>query len=453
MTALTQYIDLYKENAKAIQAKSPEALNALRSAALLALEGAQLPRKGVEDYEATDLEEVFAPDYGVNINRVDLTADPAAAFHCDVPNLSTCLYFFYNDIFHPSRTARRHQPNGVIVESFTEAAQNHPDLLKRYYGSLTKLTDPTVALNTLLAQEGMLVYIPDGVEATKPIQLVNLLNAAAPVMTVRRILVILGENAKAHMLMCDHTQNTAVDYLSSQVVEIIAGAHSTLDYYDLEENGATTHRVSTIYVDQHEGSDVLVNGITLVNGLTRNNYIIDVNGEHCETRLLGMTIASGTQHSDTHTFISHNAPRCHSNEMFKYVLNDTAVGAFSGKILVKPNCPKIDAYQGNRNICASATAKMYTKPQLEIYTDDVKCSHGATVGQLDEESLFYMRTRGIGLEEARMLLMQAFMSDIVDSIRFEALRDRMRHLVEKRFIGTLAKCSECAGIGTCKNKI
>jgi Fe-S cluster assembly protein SufD len=139
--------------------------------------------------------------------------------------------------------------------------------------------------------------------------------------------------------------------------------------------------------------------------------------------------------------------------MFKYVLNDTAVGAFSGKILVKPNCPKIDAYQGNRNICASATAKMYTKPQLEIYTDDVKCSHGATVGQLDEEALFYMRTRGIGLEEARMLLMQAFMSDIVDSIRFEALRDRMRHLVEKRFIGTLAKCSECAGIGTCKNKI
>ena len=198
-----------------------------------------------------------------------------------------------------------------------------------------------------------------------------------------------------------------------------------------------------------EGSNVLVDVITLLNGRTRNDYYVQVNGEHAETHLLGMTIASGTQHVDNHTFLSHNAPRCKSNEMFKYVINDEAIGAFAGKILVKPDCPRVEAYQGNRNICASPTAKMYTKPQLEIYTDDVKCSHGAAVGQLDEEALFYMRTRGISEAEARHLLMQAFVSDVIDGVRLEALKDRLYHLVEKRFSGTLSLCNVCAAGADC----
>jgi len=130
--------------------------------------------------------------------------------------------------------------------------------------------------------------------------------------------------------------------------------------------------------------------------------------------------------------------------MFKYVLDDHAVGAFAGKILVQPGCPRVEAYQGNRNLCGSPTAKMYTKPQLEIYTDDVMCSHGSAVGQLDEEALFYMQTRGIPMAEARRLLMQAFVADVVDGVRMDALKDRLHHLVEKRFAGTLSNCSGCA---------
>ena len=264
---------------------------------------------------------------------------------------------------------------------------------------------------------------------------------------MRRILVVVGRNASARMLVCDHTSNAEVDYLSSQVVEIVAMEGATFDYYDLEESSERTKRLSSVFVTQAAGSNVLVDGITLLNGYTRNNYRFEVNGEHAESHLLGMTIAGGCQHVDNHTFISHNAPRCHSNEMLKYVLNDHAVGAFSGKILVKPGCPRIDAYQGNRNICASPEAKMYTKPQLEIYTDDVKCSHGATVGQLDQEAMFYMRTRGVSEPEARRLLMQAFVSDVVDAVRLESLRDRLRHLVEKRFDGSLAtscQSGDCA---------
>lgn len=448
MNALKQYIDLYDQHRDAIEQQSPALLNTLRRLARERLEGARLPRKGSEDYEATDLEAVFGHDYGVNVNRLPFDADPAEAFHCDVPNMSTCLYYNSNDAFHSSATAERNIGQ-VVVEPFSMAAEDYPDLMKAYLGQLANMDDPTVALNSLLLQDGLFIYVPDGVVAERPIQLVNIFNAALDMMAQRRLLIIVGKNAAVKLLACDHTQSADYRYLSNQVIEIVAMQGATVDYYDMEESTPGTSRVSSIYVDQHEGSNVLIDGITLTNGFTRNNYHVEVNGEHAETQLLGMTIVSGEQHVDSHTFISHNMPRCHSNEMFKYVLNDNAVGAFAGKILVKPGCPRVEAYQGNRNLCGAPTAKMYTKPQLEIYTDDVMCSHGSAVGQLDEEALFYMRTRGIGIDEARRLLMQAFVADVIDGVRLDALKDRLHYLVEKRFAGTLSNCSGC--LAACRN--
>ena len=448
MNALQQYIDLYDECREVLEQQSPALLNMVRRTAREQLATARLPRKGSEDYEATDLEAVFAHDYGVNVNRLPFEADPGETFHCDVPNLSTCLYYSSNDAFHSSATAERNIGQ-VVVEPFSMAAVDYPELMADYYGKIAKMGDPTVALNSLLVQDGLLIYVPDGVVAERPIQLVNIFNAALDMMVQRRLLIVVGKNAAIKLLACDHTQSPDYRYLNNQVVEIVAMQGATLDYYDMEESTPKTSRVSSIYVEQHEGSNVLIDGITLTNGFTRNNYHVEVNGEHAETHLLGMTIASGEQHVDSHTFISHNAPRCHSNEMFKYVLNDNAVGAFAGKILVQPGCPRVEAYQGNRNLCGAPTAKMYTKPQLEIYTDDVMCSHGSAVGQLDEEALFYMRTRGIGIDEARRLLMQAFVADVIDGVRLDALKDRLHYLVEKRFAGTLSNCAGC--LAACKN--
>ena len=442
MNALQQYIDLYDANREFIEQQSPALLNMSRREAREQLATARLPRKGSEDYEASDLEAVFAHDYGVNVNRLPFDADPSNTFHCDVPNMSTCLYYSSNDAFHSSATAERNIGQ-VVVEPFSMAAVDYPELMASYYGKLANLSDPTVALNSLLVQDGLFIYVPDGVVAERPIQLVNIFNAALDMMVQRRLLIIVGKNASIKLLACDHTQSSDYHYLNNQVIEIVAMSGSHVDFYDLEESTPKTSRVSSVYVDQHEGSNVLIDGITLINGFTRNNYHVEVNGEHAETHLLGMTIASGEQHVDSHTFISHNAPRCNSNEMFKYVLNDNAVGAFAGKILVQPNCPRVEAYQGNRNLCGPPTAKMYTKPQLEIYTDDVMCSHGSAVGQLDEDALFYMRTRGIGIDEARRLLMQAFVADVIDGVRLDALKDRLHYLVEKRFAGTLSNCAGC----------
>ncbi len=453
MSAINQYTDLYRQFGRRIDAASSPVLNALRQAALAALDGRRLPAKGDENYEVSDLEALYAPDYGLNIDRLDVAADTDEPFRCDVPNLSTSLYYIFNDMYHGSGFTSGILPEGVMVSSLRNADEAASKIIGKYYGSIAPIDDPQVALNTLLAQDGILVYVPARTVVEKPIQLVNLLRAAGPLMTNRRILVVVEAGAQAKMLVCDHTQTADVDFLNTQVVEIYVGEGATFDYYDLEEASGHTHRVSSLWARQEAGSNLLINGITLMNGTTRNDYHIDINGERAETQLLGMAIGSGSQHIDNHTYIGHNVGYCHSNELFKYVLDDDAVGAFTGKILVAPGSPRTEAYQSNRNICASDRARMHTKPQLEIYTDDVKCGHGATVGQLDEEAMFYMQTRGISCHEARTLLMQAFMSDVIDGVRLEALRDRLRHLVEKRFAGTLAQCRSCTAAQACHAKI
>ncbi|MEG1915713.1 MAG: Fe-S cluster assembly protein SufD [Muribaculaceae bacterium] len=450
MSSIKQYIDFFTSQRVVIEAKSSTQLNSLRDKALSMLAETHLQKKGEENYEITDLNEMFAPDYGININRIEMQVNPADAFRCDVPNMTTWLYFMFNDLFHNGRASGISLPDGVVVTSLNEAALKYPALVSKYYGKIASLDNAQTALNTLLVQDGLFIYIPDGVVLERPLQLVNILNSTIPVMANRRILIILGRDAQAKLLVCDHTQNKEMKYLNSQVIELFAGENSVFDLYDIEESSADTHRVSSLYASQEKGSNLLINGITLVNGFTRNNYYISVDGEYSETHLLGMAISNDTQHIDNYTYIAHNVPNCKSNELFKYVLDDNARGAFTGKILVAEGAQKTEAYQSNKNICASKTAKMHTKPQLEIYTDDVKCSHGATIGQLDQNALFYMRTRGISQSEAKTLLMQAFMSDVIDGVRMEALKDRLRHLVEKRFYGNKMLCNECSA--SCHDK-
>lgn len=443
MKSIDQYIDLFTRNREAFDKDSPEAMNRLRMAAYGSLRGKFLPEKGDEGYEKTSLDEMFSPDFGINVNRVDMTADIAASFRCDVPNMSTLLGVCVNDSFHPVSGLEQRLPDGVVFTSIRNAATQIPHIVEAYYGTLAPLARPEVALNTLLAQDGVMIYIPDGVTVEKPLQLVNIFATPAPVMAVRRLLVVLGRNSSAQLLVCDHTQSAATDCLSSQVVEIALGHGARFDYYDIEESSPLTRRSSNLFARQSKNSNLLVNGITLTCGTTRNDYSIDIDGTDCETTLAGMAVGSDNMHVDNSSVVRHLAPHCNSRQLFKYVLDDHSSGAFEGSILVTPGAPFTEAYQSNRNILAHPDARMHTRPQLEIYNDDVKCSHGATTGQLDNEALFYMRTRGIPEREAKVMLMQAFMTDVIDTVRMDGLRDRLRHLVEKRFAGAEALCGEC----------
>ena len=235
-------------------------------------------------------------------------------------------------------------------------------------------------------------------------------------MAVRRLLIVLEDHAEAQMLACDHTQSDDVDFLALQTVEIILGRGARFDLYDLEESTPRTHRLSTLYASQEADSRLLVNGMTLYNGLTRNEFRLYLDGENCETHLLGMGIADDDRRIDTLTLIDHNVPRCRSNELYKYSADDRSRCSFAGRILVRPGAHHTDSYQSNRNLLGSSDARIYSKPQLEIYNDDVKCSHGSATGQLDAMQLFYMRTRGIDDLTARLLLKQAFMADALATV-------------------------------------
>ena len=439
---MQQYIDLYNEHREAFHRDAPAALNALRERALQVVATTPLPPRGSDDHEAIDLPEMFATDYGLNVSRLNIDPRLAESFHCDVPNLSTALWCVAGDVPRPTATALRPMP-GVDVMTLRQAGQRCPELLEQYLGRAADISQPVVALNTLLAQDGLLIHVHEGVTCPKPIQLVNILNATAPMMAVRRLLVVADSGANVKLLLCDHTQRDGVPMLSLQVTEVFACEGATIDVYDLEEATAATRRVNASFVSQSDNSNVLVDTITLSGGTTRNEITVDANGPGTETHLLGMAIADGSQTVDNRTLIRHHAPRCDSNEMYKYVLDDKAVGGFEGRIRVDEGCPRVEAYQGNRNLLAAATARMHTKPQLEIYTDDVRCSHGTTIGQLDDDALFYMQSRGIPRDTARTMLMQAFMADVIDAVRLDVLRDRLRHLVDKRFAGQLASCAKC----------
>lgn len=443
MKAEQQYIDLFSQCEDLICRKSAPVLNALRAEAFAHFERLGFPSLQGEDYKYTDVAKAFAPDYGLNLNRLDIPVNPYDVFRCDVPNLSTSLYFVVNDVFYNKELPKAHLPEGVYAGGLMEFARLYPEIAARYYGHGASMEDNAlVALNTMLAQDGFVFYVPRGVVVERPVQLVNIFRSDVDTMANRRLLFIVEEDAEAKLLVCDHSIDD-VKFLANQVVEIFAGENAHVDYYDLEESSASTSRFSSLYVRQAGNSNVVVNGVTLTDGLTRNNYYVSLDGEGATLTLSGMSVLDGEQQLDTYSLVSHNVPRCTCNELFKNVLNDHAIGAFSGRILVKEGAEKTSAYQTNRNLCATRECRMYSKPQLEIYADDVKCSHGMTTGQLDDAALFYMQSRGIPREEARMLLSVAFTADVIEQIRLDALRDRLHRLVEKRFRGELAKCEGC----------
>ena len=447
MNSEQQYIELYEQVRQIIHDHAPEVMNAVRDEAFEDFRRQGFPSKKVERYKYTDLQKLFEPDYGVNLSRLQIPVDPYEAFHCDVPNLSTSLYFVVNDMFYHDDKPKGNLPEGVVIGSM----RDYPDLVGKYYAKLAKASDDAItALNTMLAQDGMLVYVPKNVKVDRAIQVINILKATPQsaqrqvpdLMVNRRVLIILEEGAEIKMLFCDHTADDR-NFLATQVIEAYVGDNASLDLYCLEETHYKNVRVSNVYIDQQANSRVNHNVITLHNGVTRNKLDLTFSGEGAECACYGCVIADKEQHVDNNTLITHKVSHCTSNELYKYVLDDKATGAFAGRVLVEHGAQKTTSQMTNQNLTATKEARMYTQPMLEIYADDVKCAHGSTVGQLNDAALFYMRQRGISLQEAKLLLQNAFINEVIDKMQLEPLRDRLHYLVEKRFRGELNKCEGC----------
>ena len=447
MASEQQYIELYEQARQIIMDHASEAMNAVRDQAFEDFRRQGFPSRKVERYKYTDIEELFAPDYGVNLSRLQIPVDPYQAFRCDVPNLSTSLFFVVNDMFYHDSKPKGHLPEGVVIDSM----RNHPDIVAKYYSKLASTSEDAVtALNTMLAQDGMLVYVPGNVKVERAIQVINILKATPQnaqrqvpdLMVNRRVLIVLEEGAEIKMLFCDHAADDR-NFLATQVIEAYVGDNASLDLYCLEETHYKNVRLSNVYIDQQRDSRVNHHVITLHNGVTRNKLDLTFSGEGAACNCYGCVIADKEQHVDNNTLITHKVPHCTSSELYKYVLDDKSTGAFAGRVLVEPGAQKTSSQMTNQNLTATREARMYTQPMLEIYADDVKCAHGSTVGQLNDAALFYMRQRGISLSEAKMLLQNAFINEVIDKMQLEPLRDRLHHLVEKRFRGELNKCEGC----------
>ena len=442
-----QYIELYEQAREMIIKHAPESMNVVRDQAFEDFKVQGFPSKKVERYKYTDIQKLFEPDFGVNVNRLQIPVDPYEAFHCDVPNLSTSLYFVVNDMFYHDEKPKGHLPEGVVIGSM----RDNPELVSKYYTKLAKTgEDAITALNTMLAQDGMLVYVPKNVKVDRAIQVINILKATPQnaqrvvpdLMVNRRVLIVLEEGAEIKMLFCDHAADDR-NFLATQVIEAYVGENASLDLYCMEETHHKNVRVSNVYIDQQANSRVNHNVITLHNGITRNKLDLTFSGEGAECQCYGCVIADKQQHVDNNTLIVHKVPHCNSQELYKSVLDDKSTGAFAGRVLVEHGAQKTTSQMTNQNLTATKEARMYTQPMLEIYADDVKCAHGSTVGQLNDAALFYMRQRGISLQEAKVLLQNAFINEVIDHMQLEPLRDRLHYLVEKRFRGELNKCSGC----------
>ena len=441
--AARQYMDIYAQCRDMIHSHSCDVMNAPRDAAYDDFCRQGLPTRKVERYKYTDMAPLFATDYGLNLNRLEIPVNPYEAFRCDVPNLSTSLYFVVNDAFYTKLQPKGHLPEGVIIGSLAEEAAKKPHLIGKYYPRIAKPDgDAITALNTMMAQDGLLVYVPKGTKVDRTVQVINILRSDVDLMANRRVLIIVEPEAEIKLLFCDH----AVDdrkFLTTQVIEAYVGDNAGLDLYCLEETHAKNTRVSNLYIEKQANSRVNHNIITLHNGVTRNKTDLAFCGEGAECNLCGCVIADKQQHVDNNTLIDHRVPHCTSNELYKYVLDGHATGAFAGRVLVRHGAQKTVSQETNQNLCATKEARMYTQPMLEIYADDVKCAHGSTVGQLNDAAMFYMQQRGIPVKEAKLLLEFAFINEVIDQMQLAPLRDRLHYLVEKRFRGELNKCEGC----------
>ena len=438
-----QYIDLFQQFRSDIDLNSAGAMNRHRDSAFAKFTQMGFLTSKIEEYKHSNIARQFDGNFGLNLKNVEISVNPYETFKCDVPNLHTFTYFLINDRFYDKVEQKESLPRDVFVGSMRQFAEEHSEIFDKYYGQIADNEENGIVnYNTMFAQDGFVVYVPKNVHIDKPLQLINILSGKVDLNVNRRILVIAEENAHVKLLVCDHTVDD-VNFVVTQVTEIFADKSAQVDVYELEENSEKVTRLNNLYSEQLDDSKVVTSSITLHNGYTRNNFRYRLLGEHAEAHAGGLAICDKVQHIDNYAFLDHSKPNCLSDELFKNVLDDKATGVFCGKILVEKDAQKTLAYQTNRNLLNSTEAQMFAKPQLEIYADDVKCSHGLTTGHLDEESLFYMRSRGMDKEEARLLLLVAFTSDVVELIRIPTLQERLLTLIDKRFRGELMRCGNC----------
>lgn len=403
-------------------------LHNVRTSAIKNFENKGFPTKREEAWKYTSLSAILKSDFSVfpkKENSIDFSEVKKYFLH----EIDTYKVVFVDGVFSSFLSSTTHDGLDVCLMSSALTKPKYKMVIDEYFNHIASKEESLTTLNTAFALEGAYINIPKSKVVEKPIEIINFSTGTeAALMVQPRNLIIVGENAYVQIIERHQSLNSN-PVLTNSVTEIFAKKRAVVDYYKIQNDHLEASLIDNTYIAQKDQSNVSVHTFSFGGNLTRNNLNFFHQGEHIDSTLKGITIIEGKQHVDHYTLVQHATPNCESHQNYKGIFADRSIGVFNGKIFVEREAQKTDAFQKNNNILLSDKATINAKPQLEIFADDVKCSHGCTIGQLDERAMFYMQSRGIPKKEAKALLMYAFSNEVIESIKIPELKQRITKII------------------------
>lgn len=442
MTPFTQFIiDFFEKNRKPLL-ENGGFMADLRKQAIDIFSKRGFPTKKMETWRHRPLDQHIAAEY-----KIQLTPDPYVPveniFKCKIDNVATNMFTMLNGWYLHQHSPLTIFPNGMMVGSLIEALKIYPEIVQKHLGKQDLLkVDPLVAMNEALFTDGLFIYVPDNMRVDQPIQMLSLTTSNDQLLIQNRNLIILGKNASLSIIHCNDSVHDGKTF-TNNVTEISLGENAQMNYYKMENKNPDSQLIDHIFVHEKRSARFVSNAITFNAGYARNMITVNLNEPYADAKLYGLYLVDKKQYVDNQVSINHNATDCTSTQLYKGVVDNEATANFNGHILVAKDAQRTVAFQTNRNITLTDEARVLTKPFLEIYADDVQCSHGATVGQLNDEALFYLRSRGICELNARILLLYAFANEVIDPIEIPNLRHRLTDMVKRRISGEFTHCDQC----------
>jgi Fe-S cluster assembly protein SufD len=400
-----------------------------KRAAINRFEELGFPTTRDEEWKYSSVKDLISEAYHFNAQSSLQLADLQ---DLKIPEQVANILYFVNGHYKPELSSIVSSSDKIIVDSLQNAYKENPELVNSYFNDLVDDSDAFTSLNTAFASDGVFIHVPDNQVVEHPVVLRFISDARQEnVGSQPRNIIIVGENAQVKVAEAFRTLGDQRSFTNS-VTEIYVARSANVEYYKVQNESENAYHVGTTQVRMRDNSHFYAGTVTLNGKFTRNNLNIALDGEHCDAHMYGLYFPDGTQHVDNHTVADHRKPNSESNELYKGILRDKSKGVFNGKIFVREDAQKTNAFQSCKNIVLSTEASMNTKPQLEIFADDVKCSHGTTTGQIDEEALFYMRSRGISKNEAMSLLMYAFCADVISQIKIDSVREYLENVIAEK---------------------
>ncbi|OEK01428.1 Fe-S cluster assembly protein SufD [Roseivirga sp. 4D4] len=429
LDALTGRFEAFE---KSLNGQSKSAIHQVRKNAFEALKANGFPAPKDEEYKFTNLTRALEKniDFHTQASAPSITTKQIEGVK--IPNLDAYNLVFINGEFSAEKSDD-FSVEGLEVNTFEQASKENADHVADYFGKQADFEkDPFIALNTAFSHNGVVINVGNNVVVDKPIALYFVSDSSSeqPIYNTRNI-VVVGKSAQVTVLEKFDTLGKEKSFTNA-VNEIFVAENANAKYYKVENDADATYHISNVNVAQDRNSNFTANTIALNGAMVRNNLDIKLNSEGCEAHMNGLYVLGGKTHVDNHTTVDHTMPNAYSNELYKGIMDDKSKGVFNGKIFVRKDAQKTNAFQSNKNILMTNDATVNTKPQLEIWADDVKCSHGCTTGQLDQDALFYLQARGIRKERARAILLHAFASDVIENLEIKAIQDYVEEIITAR---------------------